>query len=87
MLSVKDQGSGLTADEKGQLGKRCFRGERRPVGESGSGLGLWIASTFIAANGGSLHAESPGPNRGTTISLRLPTVAQDTLELADATND
>ncbi len=87
VLSVKDQGSGLTADEKGQLGKRCFRGERRPVGESGSGLGLWIASTFIAANGGSLHVESPGPNRGTTISLRLPTVAQDTLELADATND
>jgi len=87
VLSVKDQGSGLTADEKGQLGKRCFRGERRPVGESGSGLGLWIASTFIAANGGSLHVESPGPNRGTTISLRLPTALQDMPELVGAAND
>ncbi len=87
VLSVKDQGSGLTAEEEGQLGKRCFRGERRPVGESGSGLGLWIASTFIAANGGTLHVESPGPNLGTTMSLRLPTVAQDTFELAHATND
>jgi len=87
VLAVKDQGSGLTADEKGQLGKRCFRGERRPVGESGSGLGLWIASTFIAANGGTLHVESPGPNRGTTMSLRLPTVSQDAAELAGAVND
>ena len=87
VLAVKDQGSGLTADEKGQLGKRCFRGERRSVGASGSGLGLWIASTFIAANGGTLHAESPGPNRGTTMSLRLPTVSQDTAELAGAVND
>ena len=87
VFSVKDQGSGLTAHEKGQLGKRCFRGERRPVGASGTGLGLWIASTFIAANGGTLHAESPGPNCGTTMSLRLPTVSQDAPELAGAVND
>ena len=87
VFSVKDQGSGLTAEEKSQLGKRCFRGERRPVGESGSGLGLWIASTFIAANGGTLHVESPGPNLGTTISLRLPAVSQDTPELVSAADD
>ena len=87
ILSVRDQGSGLTADEKGDLGKRSFRGRRHPVGASGSGLGLWIASTFIAANGGTLHAESPGPNLGSTLSLRLPTVSVDTRELADALND
>ena len=72
VLSVTDQGSGLTADEKGQVGRRPFRG--RGIGVGGSGLGLWIASTFIAANGGSLHAESRGPNLGTTMSMRLPTV-------------
>jgi two-component system sensor histidine kinase KdpD len=82
VLSVTDQGSGLTADEKHQLGKRCFRGTRSCVGASGSGLGLWIASTFVAANGGTLHAESAGPNLGTTISLRLPTVADDTPKAA-----
>jgi two-component system sensor histidine kinase KdpD len=87
VMSVKDHGSGLTAEEKGQLGKRSFRGQRHPVGTSGSGLGLWIASTFIAANGGSLHAESAGPNLGTTMSLHLPTASADTLELADALND
>ncbi len=87
VLSVKDQGSGLTADEKEQLGRRSFRGRRRPVDASGSGLGLWIASTFIAANGGSLHAESPGPDLGTTISLRLPTASEGTLELVSVVND
>jgi K+-sensing histidine kinase KdpD len=87
ILSVKDQGSGLTADEKGQLGRRSFRGRGHAIGASGSGLGLWIASTFVAANGGSLHAESRGPNLGTTMSLRLPTVAADTPELVDALDD
>ncbi len=85
MLSVKDQGSGLTADEKGQLGRRSLRGHAADAG--GSGLGLWIASTFVAANGGSLHAESRGPNLGTTMSLRLPTVSADTPELVDALDD
>jgi len=87
VLSVKDQGSGLTPDEKGQLGKRSFRGQRHAVAASGSGLGLWIASTFVAANGGSLHAESPGPDLGTTLSLRVPTISVDTPELADALDD
>jgi len=87
VMSVKDQGSGLTVEEKGQLGKRSFRGQRHPIGTGGSGLGLWIASTFIAANGGSLHAESAGPDLGATMSLHLPTASADTPELADALND
>lgn len=87
VLSVTDQGAGLTPDEKEQLGKRSFRGRRQALGGTGSGLGLWIASTFMTANGGTLHAESRGPNLGTTISLRLPIVSQDTPELADALDD
>jgi K+-sensing histidine kinase KdpD len=82
VLSVTDQGSGLTADEKGQVGRRPFRG--RGIGPGGSGLGLWIASTFIAANGGSLHAESRGPGLGATMSMRLPTASAEAPELLDA---
>ena len=82
VLSVTDQGSGLSSEEKGQVGRRPFRGPK--IGPAGSGLGLWIASTFIAANGGSLHAESRGPGLGTTMSMRLPTVAAETPESVDA---
>lgn len=86
-LSVADRGSGLTAEEKSELGKRCYRSERHAASATGSGLGLWIASSFIAANGGSLFAESEGPDHGATISLRLPTTSTDAVELADAFND
>jgi K+-sensing histidine kinase KdpD len=55
---------------------------------TGSGLGLWIASTFVAANGGSLWAESRGPNLGATVSLRLPTVSEALAEFSlDGLND
>jgi two-component system sensor histidine kinase KdpD len=84
---VTDHGSGLTAEEKEQLGKRSFRGQRQSTSGPGSGLGLWIASTFIAANGGTLHADSKGPNFGTTISLRLPIATQQTLASADTVDD
>jgi K+-sensing histidine kinase KdpD len=79
VLSVTDQGTGLTADEKGQVGRRPFRG----VTSGGSGLGLWIASTFVVANGGSLHAESQGAGLGTTMSMRLPAGSVETPELLE----
>jgi two-component system sensor histidine kinase KdpD len=85
-LSVADHGDGLTEEERSALGKRCYRGERHGAAP-GSGLGLWIANTFITANGGCLFAESDGPNLGTTVTLRLPTVSQDTPEFLEAGND
>jgi K+-sensing histidine kinase KdpD len=72
MLSVSDRGAGLTPPELQQVGQRSFRGTRSADSTGGFGLGLWIANTFIAANGGSLEAESAGPDRGTTFRIRLP---------------
>jgi K+-sensing histidine kinase KdpD len=79
VLSVTDQGTGLTAGEKEQVGRQPFRG----VTSGGSGLGLWIASTFVAANGGSLHAESLGAGLGTTMSMRLPAGSAEAPELLE----
>jgi two-component system sensor histidine kinase KdpD len=72
MLSVRDSGSGLTAEEKRQVGGRFFRGPRHKVTTSGSGLGLWIANAFVTANGGKVEVESDGANRGTTVTIHLP---------------
>jgi K+-sensing histidine kinase KdpD len=72
VLSVTDQGVGLTQDEKQQIGQRSFRGARHLHRIPGAGLGLWIADTFVSTNGGTLDAESLGPGLGTTVSIRLP---------------
>jgi K+-sensing histidine kinase KdpD len=77
VLSVSDQGVGLTADEKQQVGQRSFRGARHLNRIPGAGLGLWIADTFAVTNGGTLEAESPGPGLGTTVSIRLPAAEED----------
>ena len=72
ILSVSDQGAGLTANEQPQIWDRFARGERHSATTSGSGLGLWIANAFVAANGGKMHAVSDGPGQGATLAIELP---------------
>jgi K+-sensing histidine kinase KdpD len=72
VLSVTDRGDGLTAEEANNLFQRAYRGRRHLGNVPGFGLGLWIARIFVAANGGTLSAHSPGPGLGTTMSIRLP---------------
>jgi K+-sensing histidine kinase KdpD len=71
VVSVRDQGSGLTQTEMTRIGQQSFRGSRHRDLVPGSGLGLWIAHCFIAANGGTLHAETAGLGLGTTVSIRV----------------
>ena len=72
VLSVHDNGIGLTTEENEQLGQRFFRGARHAAATSGSGLGLWIAKAFVGANGGKIQAVSAGADRGATVSILLP---------------
>jgi K+-sensing histidine kinase KdpD len=72
VLAVSDHGVGLTPEEREQAGQKSFRSARHAASTPGSGLGLWIANTFVAASGGKLSAESAGPGLGTTFRIRLP---------------
>jgi two-component system sensor histidine kinase KdpD len=76
-VSIADQGAGITAEERAQLGRRSFRSERHRESVPGAGLGFWIASTFIEANNGSIEIESRGVGRGTTASIILPEAVID----------
>jgi K+-sensing histidine kinase KdpD len=72
VISVSDDGAGLTGEESSRLTERFFRG-RRHVGKiPGAGLGLWIANTFIVSSGGTLTALSPGEDQGTTMQIVFP---------------
>ena len=72
ILSISDQGAGLTPAEHARMWDRFARGERLAATTSGSGLGLWIANAFIAANGGKMSAVSAGPGSGTHGGNRSP---------------
>lgn len=72
ILSVVDQGLGITPDEQEQLGRRSFRSQRHEGTIPGSGLGFWIATTFVRACGGTMTVSSRGPGLGTTVSISLP---------------
>lgn len=71
-IAVRDEGAGLTAEEATQVFERFYRGPRSSMTTTGSGLGLWIAHAFVSACAGRLEAASPGPDRGTTVTMLLP---------------
>ncbi len=87
ILSISDQGVGITPDEQQQLGRKSFRGQRHQATIPGSGLGFWIASVFVGANGGSIRISSPGQGRGTTASITLPGSSIKPSELSAMTNE
>ncbi|MBV9626759.1 MAG: DUF4118 domain-containing protein [Xanthobacteraceae bacterium] len=87
VISVADEGHGLTVTEQDQVGRRSFRGERSHKATPGSGLGLWIAQCFVTANGGMLEARSQGAGLGSTISIRLDAAQGAVAELVGAEDE
>jgi K+-sensing histidine kinase KdpD len=86
VVAISDHGVGITADERPHLGRRLFRSQRHQSAIPGSGLGFWIASIFVGANGGTVDITSPGQGQGTTASITLPGSAM-TSELTVASNE
>lgn len=72
VMSIIDQGVGVTPDEQRHLGRKSFRSPRHQASVPGSGLGFWIASTFIRAHDGTVEIASRGQGLGTTASILLP---------------
>lgn len=70
VLSVKDRGRGMSADEVASIGS-LLDGDPGTVGRLGTGMGLTIAKTITEIHGGSFKVESE-PGRGTTVHLAFP---------------
>ena len=87
IISVIDHGAGLTTAEKSKIWDRFARGERHAATTSGSGLGLWIANAFIAANEGKVNAVSEGPGLGTTVTIELPVTQAAVPQLESDTDE
>jgi len=71
-LRVVDHGPGIAPDHAARVFDRFYRADPGRSRESGgSGLGLSIAASIIAAHGGRLWQE-PTPGGGATFGVRLP---------------
>jgi signal transduction histidine kinase len=74
-IAVADDGAGIAPDQLEHVFDRFYRGDnaRQRHHNSGSaGLGLAIARAIVEAHGGTLRAESEGPDRGSVFTIRLP---------------
>ncbi len=76
IIKVKDNGKGLTQEEKQKLfGKFVTLGQGADnfsTFNKGSGLGLYIAKGIIEAHGGKIWVQSDGIGKGTEFSFTLP---------------
>ena len=69
VLSVRDEGPGMSESERLHAFERFYRGDAR--GEiPGTGLGLAIAKRAVDRAGGTISIDS-APGRGTTVSIKL----------------
>ena len=70
VLSVKDDGPGLSAHDRGRVADRFYRGEGN--GSSGSGLGLSIVERIAHVHGAKLVLESGLNANGLGVSVLFP---------------
>ena len=70
VVSVVDQGHGISAEELPRVFERFFR-SRDVRRHEGLGLGLYITRMLVEAHGGKIWVESQ-LNRGSTFSFSLP---------------
>ncbi len=75
IVSVKDEGQGLSEDDMQKLFGRFQKLSSQPTGgEHSSGLGLYISKKYIEMMGGKIWAESEGKDKGATFFIELPAV-------------
>jgi signal transduction histidine kinase len=72
VCGVRDEGPGLSAEDRSKLFQKGVRLGSIPTGgEVSTGYGLAVAKEFITLQGGEIWCESE-PGRGATFSIRLP---------------
>lgn len=69
-ISVQDNGPGLEVRQLPQLFRRFAHSPNQPAGQSGAGLGLYLAHAFVSLHGGVLSAQND-PQGGCTFTFTL----------------
>jgi signal transduction histidine kinase len=72
ILTVTDTGVGIKDDTMSLLFREFSRSDIQKLNTLGTGLGLYLAKTFIEAHHGKVWAESEGEGKGSTFFVELP---------------
>jgi two-component system CheB/CheR fusion protein len=73
VISVRDEGQGISADALPRIFEPFFRGDAARVTSGGGlGIGLSLVHNLIELHGGRIHATSGGPGKGSEFVLTLP---------------
>jgi signal transduction histidine kinase len=74
-LRVRDHGIGMTRAHLRFIFNRFYRiGAEVRRSRPGTGLGLFIVKSVVKGHRGTIIADSPGPDHGTTFTITLPGV-------------
>jgi signal transduction histidine kinase len=77
VISIKDEGQGMTEEDQKNLFKKFQRLSAKPTaGESSSGLGLSIVKTLVEQLNGQISCESEW-KKGTTFKIEFPIYKTD----------
>lgn len=77
LISVRDEGQGLTKEDMQKLFGKFQRLSARPTGgESSTGLGLAIVKQLVELHGGTVWAESEGKDKGSIFRVKLPVAGE-----------
>ncbi len=86
-ISIKDNGLGIPPEMK-ELVFQLFGQVNRTLdrAQGGLGIGLALVRNLVELHGGTVHAESEGPGKGSTFTVSLPSsLITSTSESASAT--
>lgn len=74
-VTIADTGVGIPADTLPQLFKKFSRADAQKANLLGTGVGLYLAKTFIEGMGGKIWAESDGKDKGSRFIIEFPQMA------------
>jgi PAS domain S-box-containing protein len=87
VISVTDNGSGISSDMLPRIFDLFVRGQRSvDRAAAGLGIGLTLAKTLVTLHGGTITAQSDGPGRGSSFVIRLPAPSVTAEAMAQAAN-
>ncbi|MDB4963349.1 MAG: response regulator receiver sensor hybrid histidine kinase [Myxococcales bacterium] len=79
-ITVTDNGKGIPADVLPRIFDMFVQERVRSSGAGGLGLGLGLVKRLVELHGGTVRADSAGPDRGSMFSLEIPLASEALVE-------